>query len=575
MNKRNILILSCLLCMSGSLFAQELSIKYNEKGKAGYADASGTLVIPCNYDAVFPFENGLGRVMKGEKLGLVDAQGNVVVTPQWDDLAYDKEHNLYRVKKGKNYGILDGKGNVLVQAKYSYISGFNRYGKALLAVGGKSTPNQQMKGKNYLMNAKYGVLNADGTIAIEAKWKGLYEFTNAVASNTVGYGMLLKQRRFNIGDTLITDCEYVGYDSKGWFASNAGVMDAKGNIVVKPNVAQYIFLPKNGMARYYTFVKKQAKFEVGYINLSTQVKTKMTETNSNGTQYTESTDFMDNIAAVAQNGAWNFYDTNLNLVFGGYKTLAKGSTSGMWCAWKTDGTCEFFDVQGKKVFDGAGYTDVFFPRNQEGTEAEYIAVKKDGMWGLVNKENVTKIPFEYEKVNDVRYGWVPVKKGGKWGMLSIDGQEIVPAAYEDITSTSAPNTKALYVKKSDKLWYVYNVEKKKEVSKGYKGGGYFVDGIAWVKPDNMKVEDNSVYRALDGGTGVNSENFGYVIDEEGNQLVTVPVPTNRIAEIRDEIIKKGKRQLTKSEMKNMLLRMSVRSRHYQLNTPIDESNWDY
>ena len=472
MNKRNILILSCLLCMSGSLFAQELSIKYNEKGKAGYADASGTLVIPCNYDAAFPFENGMGRVMKGEKLGLVDAQGNVVVTPQWDDLAYDKEHNLYRVKKGKNYGILDGKGNVLVQAKYSYISGFNRYGKALLAVGGKSTPNQQMKGKNYLMNAKYGVLNADGTIAIEAKWKGLYEFTNAVASNTVGYGMLLKQRVFNIGDTLITDCEYVGYDSKGWFASNAGVMDAKGNIVVKPNVAQYIFLPKNGMARYYTFVKKQAKFEVGYINLSTQVKTKMTETNSNGTQYTESTDFMDNIAAVAQNGAWNFYDTNLNQVFGGYKTLAKGSTSGMWCAWKTDGTCEFFDVQGKKVFDGAGYTDVFFPRNQEGTEAEYIAVKKDGMWGLVNKENVTKIPFEYEKVNDVRYGWVPVKKGGKWGMLSIDGQEIVPAAYEDITSTSAPNTKALYVKKSDKLWYVYNVEKKKEVSKGYKGGGY-------------------------------------------------------------------------------------------------------
>lgn len=571
MNKQTILALSCFFSMTGSLFAQELSIKVDEKGKAGYADASGALVVPCKYDAAFDFENGLGRVMKGDKMGLVDKNGTEVVPVKYDELIYDAKRNLYRVKAGKKCGILDGKGKELLKVQYSYISEFNCYGKALLALGGKPMANQQVKGKSFLMGAKYGVLNEDGTIAIEPKWKGFYEFTQVVVPNTVGTGKQLERRTYNFGDTLLTDCEYVGYDSKGWAILNAGVMDAKGNIVVKPKMAQFIFLPHNGMARYYNYSKK-TNFEVGFINLETQVKRSVVSGVSN---YTVATDFMESVAAVAQNGVWNFLDKNMNLVHGGYKTLAKGTTCGMWCAWKTDGVCEFFDTEGKTMLEGSNYTDVFFPRNNQGTDVEYLSVKKDGKWGMIDKKNNVKIPFEYDKVNDSRYGWVPVKKDGKWGMHTLDEQEIVPTEYEDITSATVPGTKALYVKKSDKLWYVFNTQQQKEVSKGYKAGGGFVEGMAWVRPDKMTITDNVLYRALNGAKGVNVENFGIVIDEEGNELVSVPVPTYRIVTIRDEIKKHGKRPLTQSETKNLLLKLSVRNRHYPMDSRIDDSNWDF
>lgn len=571
MNKQAILFLSCFLGVTGSLFAQELSIKFDEKGKAGYVDASGAIVVQCKYDAAFDFVNGLGRVMKGDKFGLVDKTGTEVVPVKWEELTYDAKHDLYRVKSGKKCGILDGKGKELLKAQYSYISEFNCYGKALLAIGGKPTPNQQQKGKSYLLGAKYGVLNADGTVAIEAKWKGFYEFTQVAVPNTVGTGIQLERRIYNMGDTLKSDCKYVGYDSKGWSTLNAGVMDEKGNIVIKPKMAQFVFLPHNGMARYYNYSKK-TNFEVGYINLANQVKTKLV---TNVNNYTVATDFMESVAAVAQNGVWNFVDKNMNKVHGGYKTLAKGTTCNMWCAWRTDGVCEFFDTDGKPMLEGTNYTEVFFPRNNKGTDFEYISVKKDGMWGMIDKNNNVKIPFEYDKVNDSRYGWVPVKKNGKWGMHTLDEQEIVPTEYEDITSVVVPNAKALYVKKSDKLWYVFNTEQKKEVTKGYRAGGGFVEGMAWVRPDNMKITDNSVYRALDNGKSVNTENFGIVIDDEGNELVSVPIPTYRIDFVRNEIKKHGKRPLTKSETKNLLLYLSIRNRHYPMDSKIDESNWDF
>lgn len=572
MNKRTILILSCFLSVTGSLFAQDLSIKVDEKGKAGYADASGALVIQCKYDAAFDFENGFGRVMKGEKMGLVDKNGVEVVPVKYDELTYDAKHNLYRVKAGKKCGILDGQGKELLKVQYSYISEFNCYGKALLALGGKPTPNQQAKGKSFLLGAKYGVLNADGTVAIPANLKGFYEFTQVVDANTVGTGKQMARRVYNMGDTLITDCEYIGYDAKGWSTLNAGVMDAKGNIVVKPKMAQFVFLPHNGMARYYNYSKK-TNFEVGYINLATQIKTRVLTGVNN---YSVATDFMESVAAVAQNGVWNFVDKDIKQVHGGYKTLAKGTTCNMWCAWKTDGACEFFDVDGNPMLEGTNYTDVFFPRNNKGTDVEYLAVKKDGKWGMIDKQNNVKIPFEYDKVNDSRYGWVPVKKNGKWGMHTLDEQEIVPTEYDDITSATVPGTKALYVKKSDKLWYVFNTQQQKEVSKGYRAGGGFVDGIAWVRPDNMTITDNVLYRAMDSsGKGVNSENFGVVIDDEGNELVSVPVPTARIDVVRTEILKHGKRALTQSETKNLLLKLSVRKRHYPMDSRIDDSNWDF
>lgn len=571
MKLRKTLTLLCLLGMAGSLFAQELSIKVNENGKAGYVDATGGEVVPCKYDAAYAFENGFGKVMKGEKFGLVDKSGTLVVPVSYDELTYDAARNIYRVKKGKKYGYLDGKGNVLLKPQYSLISPFNRYGKALIAMGGKVTADNKVK-KNYLVGAKYGVLNADGTVAIPAKYKGLYEFRKIVNEGKVGHGAMLEKVTYYFGDTLLTDCKYMGFDTRGWVALGAGVLDENGTIVIKPATVSYAFRPNAGMARFYDYFTRSKSFNVGYIKLATQQK--QTFLNGVQTDFNDATDFMDDIAAIAKNGVWNIVDRNLSIVNSNYKYLTKGTKCGLWCLQTADGKCDFFDTAGKPVFEGQGYAGVFFPRSEQEADQRYIAVKKDNVWGLIDRDNNTVLPFEYEQMTSVQFGWIPVKKGGKWGMQSVDGTSIVPTAYDDITSAVVPDTKAVYVKQGS-LWYVYNIAQHKALGSGYKAAGRFIDGLAWARPEKFTVPDNMVYRSFSSDNSISAENFGYIIDNEGREIVSQPLPIAQIEEIRNEILKKGIRPLTQNETKNLLLKISVRSRHYDLNSQISEENWDY
>jgi len=564
-----------MMCMAGSLFAQELSIKVDERGKSGYVNAAGVEVVPCKYDVTYPFENGFGMVMKGDKYGLVDKDGNEVVPLKWSEIKYDAKNNLYFVKAGNKYGLLKANGEELVKAQYSYISAFNCYGKALVAAGGKLTASTQQKGKSFLLAAKYGVLNVDGSLAIPVKYKGLYEFATPVATNTVGAGTQARLRTYYIGDTLTTDCQYVGFDSKGWTSLNAGLLDGQGNILLKPKMAQYLFLPHNGIARYYTYVKKFKNFEVGYINVQTQNKKAVLNTSSDKTDFSESTDYMDEIAAYAKNGVWNFIDRNLATVKSGYKSLSKGTNCGLWCGWTSDGKCEFFDKEGKPLLEGTNYTRVIFPTSKESIDKQYIAVKNQEKWGLIDRDNKVYIPFEYEQMSGCYYGWVPVKKDGKWGMQSVKNEVVVPAKFDDISIPHKQNASALYVQKADKLWYVYNLSKAQTMGRGYKTTGVFVDDIAWARTSDMQVKNNDVYRSLSPDANINVENFGFIIDNEGRELITEPMPISCIGEIREVVLKKGKRALTQNETKNLLLKLSVGNRHYALDSKIEEANWDY
>ncbi|MBQ8969331.1 MAG: WG repeat-containing protein [Bacteroidaceae bacterium] len=569
------ILLSCLLGMVGaSLSAQTLKIKVDEKGKAGYVNDAGTMIVACNYDAAYPFENGFGKVMKGEKFGLVDQSGNVVVPVKWDEINYDEVNHIYVVKTGKKYGLLGQQGQELLKAQYSYISPFNCYGKALLASGGKSTPDTNAK-KNYLVGAKYGVLNADGSVAIPAKYKGLYEFTKEIATNTVGEGKWMDSRKYYLGDTLQTDCKYVGYDTKGWTFLNAGILDERGNILLKPGVVNYAFMPHGNMVRYYDYVKKSNNFNVGYVNLQTQKKTQMLTTASNGTTYQEATDFMDAIAAVAINGTWRFIDRQCSEVKGGYKKLAKGTASNIWRAHTAEGLCDFFDNEGNILFANEGYTDAFFPRSNKGTDTEYLAVKKGEKWGLIDKKNNVKLPFEYDKINDSRYGWVPVMKNGKWGLQSLDNEVVIPMEYQDVISPNSPNPSATYVKQADQLWHVYNIGLKSVVGKGYSNVGYFNDGLAWAHPDKMTVTDSYLNRALNGEKEVVNSNFAYVIDDKGQEIIATPMPIAHMSEIYQEIRKQGIHPLSPNEVKKLQLKISVRQRHYQMDRTIADTDWDY
>ena len=91
-------------------------------GKYGYIDKSGKEVIPCRYDYTFDFSEGLAEVRLDGKYGYFDKSGKEVIPCKYDDILYhepgyfseglaevrlDDFHWAWIDKKGKEVVVFD------------------------------------------------------------------------------------------------------------------------------------------------------------------------------------------------------------------------------------------------------------------------------------------------------------------------------------------------------------------------------------------------------------------------------------------------------------------------------------
>lgn len=83
----------------------------------------------------------------------------------------------------------------------------------------------------------------------------------------------------------------------------------------------------------------------------------------------------------------------------------------------------FIDIHNRFVIDPIydGDTDI------DGFHQNVAAVKKDGLWGFINKKGETIIPFEYEEADAFDDKLLTaVKKDGLWGAIDINGTMVIP-----------------------------------------------------------------------------------------------------------------------------------------------------
>ena len=79
--------------------SNEISLyKVSSKGKYGYIDKTGRLVILCKYDLAFNFHEGLAIVVKSRKCGYIDKTGREIVPCEYDE-ACDFSEGLAMVEK--------------------------------------------------------------------------------------------------------------------------------------------------------------------------------------------------------------------------------------------------------------------------------------------------------------------------------------------------------------------------------------------------------------------------------------------------------------------------------------------
>ena len=105
-------------------------IKFCRKGKWGYKDWKGNVIVPPSYEEAFGFFEERACVEKDGKLGYIDRENNLVIDYKYD-CATSFSEGLASVTMGEKSGYIDADGNQIVDFIYDIATPFSD-GKAIV-----------------------------------------------------------------------------------------------------------------------------------------------------------------------------------------------------------------------------------------------------------------------------------------------------------------------------------------------------------------------------------------------------------------------------------------------------------
>lgn len=551
---RYYIFLSCL-CLASSLSAQTLKVCTDSKGRCGYADMQGNVVVECKYEIATPFNNGVGKVGKGEKFGLVDASGKEILAPKYDEIEL-WSGDVYRFKSGSKYGLVSAASGILAEPKYSFISRLNCYGKAWIADGGSEK-------KGSLSGAKMGLVDATGKILIAPQYTKLCEFSPVNGRPDIGGNSI------SLSDTLKTECQYVScFDGK----KNI-VFDGQGNAVTPLTDKAIYLVPSSGMCAFS--IQDGSKTSAGYWNLETKQNMFLIEKEPK-LKALICTPFTGQVAKIDQMTTRTSYfiDKTGKKISGDY-AKAKHK-NGYWIVYGKDKSCALLSDEGKFVFEAGRFEDILFPDAEGG--AQLFPVKQGGKWGLADEQGNAVLPFEYDKLESPRAGRLLATQGGRQGIIDTGGKTIVPLAFKAVLPGEA-GARHVWVCKDDSLFYDFNIAQGRTVGGGMRVAADFRDGLAWVVPQEQQLPDNSLQMGLRElyNLKVKSKiptSFGILVDEQGQTRTSIPVPQAMFPVMARALAENGGK-LTAEAEKKLLLTHTRAVRIYKMSATIGNEEWDY
>lgn len=201
--------------------------RIESKGKWGFIDETGKIIVDPKYDFVFDYVNGYSKVRaKNQKFGSIDKNGKVIVPPIYDDVSNVKNDMIVVCNKGK-YAVLNTSGKTILPMIYT------------------APPDYDPATGLFIVrkDSKYGFVNKYNKIVVPIKYDSVKQFTSQMARVKVGslYGYI------NLSGKVAIPIKYKslsGITANRIFAmdkNNAGyVLDLKGNVVFQGKTGVYI-----------------------------------------------------------------------------------------------------------------------------------------------------------------------------------------------------------------------------------------------------------------------------------------------------------------------------------------------
>ena len=112
--------------------AQLMRTKICQDDHWGFVDEAGKVVVPCRYNAVTYYQEGLACVESDKrKWGFVDPAGNEVIPCKWEDVGFFSEGLAYAEDAFGRIGFIDKKGKVIIPCQWEDVAPF-LHGKAFV-----------------------------------------------------------------------------------------------------------------------------------------------------------------------------------------------------------------------------------------------------------------------------------------------------------------------------------------------------------------------------------------------------------------------------------------------------------
>ena len=359
---------------NGNVWYEENILKINKNGKYGLIDLNGKELLSAEYDEIIPLKGIKNSIIikKDEKIGLVNDNGSIIVELKYKEIKNlgDTYKNGYiTVNEEGKYGVVSTTKKEILESKYDEISQIylNDYylvkeegvqkiikstGEAIIENGFDEIKYPTTKGVIFVKNGLYGEMNEDGETVIEAKYQDLKEAEKGT---------------------------YIAKQNDKY-----GIIDSAGNEKI-PFI--YIGITYNEKANLYLAEDEQYQTSIIDKQFNKKVTGILSEMNTE-----------DLYIKMRVNGENKYY--NFNIEEKSNTEILKENTIFLS---KKDGKYGYVDKKGNQV------TEFIYDDATEQNEYGYVAVKKNGLWGSLDKDGKVIIEPQYNLENNLKINFI-----GKW-----------------------------------------------------------------------------------------------------------------------------------------------------------------
>lgn len=381
----------------------------------GLFDIKGNMILSPEYSEIADkVINELIEIKKDEKIGYADITGRIILEPTYKSIGNFIDGYAVVTKKWyDSYGVINSLFKEIIPCVFSNIKYERETGLFKTDVGYKTADGKyiaEVNGKVLYVNNKYKYckdFHNDCAIAVQAK------------NNRIFYALINSKSEdvlppiFNVLELLDNGLYKFKLNYK------YGLADSKGNIIL-PNIYDGIEEFEDNLARVW--IKEptdntDSYKRYGFIDFAgNEILPPLYEFILNRSEKN---------VVIMKNNIWGLYNIETNVITEVAEAAYLGPCRDGLCSINIGG---FFDKKDRKV--------------------------KDGLWGYINTDGQVAIKPLYERAQSFFEGFAAVKHDGKWGFIDKNGLSIIPCEYDEVEQRFM-NGKAELIKDG----YVYVFDK--------------------------------------------------------------------------------------------------------------------